>query len=99
MIDDMLAIIAFVLPLVAAQTCSNFGIPSGSSCLCPPGYNPTGSDGTCDLPVCGGALYIPGPVAPGGTRGYGNITAGTCSCSSGWEGPGCTGRFSFLGWR
>ena len=90
----LLLIITSLLPLlVTAQTCENYGTSSGSSCLCPPGFNPTGSDSTCNLPVCGGSLYTPGLVAPAGTNDLGNITAGSCGCSSGWTGPGCTGTF------
>lgn len=87
----MLSLLALLLPLYIAQTCDNYGSPSGSSCLCPPGFNTAGSDGTCNLPVCGGSLYTPGPVAPGGTGGHGNISVGDCACSTGWQGPGCTG--------
>ncbi|WVQ83082.1 hypothetical protein IAT38_005220 [Cryptococcus sp. DSM 104549] len=84
-----------LLPLIApfasvalAQTCSNYGTASGSSCACPPGFNaPSSAD--CALPVCGGSLYDPAGVAPGGDGGYGNVSSG-CACSEGWTGPGCT---------
>jgi hypothetical protein len=77
---------------VWAQECTNYGSASGSTCLCPPGLNPTGvSPQTCNLPVCGGNLYVPAGAAPGGQGGFGNVSSG-CACTSGWTGPGCTGE-------
>lgn len=88
-----LSIIALLISFTSAQTCNNYGNSTGGSpaCLCPPGFNPTGvNPQTCDLPVCGGNLYSPAGAAPGT---YGNISAGSCGCSSGFIGPGCTGEF------
>ncbi|KAK4684731.1 hypothetical protein P7C73_g5437, partial [Tremellales sp. Uapishka_1] len=75
-----------------AQTCSNYGTASDSACLCPPGFNPPGTSNDCNLPVCGGSLYSPTSIAPPGTASLGNISAGSCACDSGWQGPGCTGE-------
>ncbi|WWC70728.1 uncharacterized protein I206_104679 [Kwoniella pini CBS 10737] len=73
---------------VSAQTCMNYGTSSttGSSCICPPGFNVPSSD--CNLPTCGGNLYNPQQAAPGGTGGFGNVSE--CACDDGWTGPGCT---------
>ncbi|WVQ65812.1 uncharacterized protein L199_003990 [Kwoniella botswanensis] len=71
-----------------AQQCSNFGSSLDSTCLCPPGFNVPSSQ--CDLPVCGGNLYNPANAAPGGTGGFGNVSAGGCGCDDGWTGPGCS---------
>lgn len=83
-------------PWAAAITCTtNFGnsSSSGDSCLCPPGFNPKGGAGDCSVPVCGGGLYSPGSPAPLGGTGYGNVSSGSCGCSDGWTGPGCTGEY------
>ena len=82
-----LGIIAFLcVNFVSAQSCANFGSPSSSSCLCPPGFG--GSN--CSQPACGGTIFdgssrslVP---ASGGSL---NLTAAGCSCSSGWTGTGC----------
>ena len=90
----MIILLAFaaLLPLGLAQQCSQFGTPQGDTCLCPPGFNPSsGGNGTCSLPVCGGSLYEPAVAAPGGGNGLGSVESG-CGCTSGWAGPGCTGK-------
>ncbi|KAL4065187.1 ABC-2 type transporter-domain-containing protein [Scleroderma yunnanense] len=78
--------LAILLVNVAAQSCTNFGVTSSSSCLCPPGFG--GSN--CSQPACGGTIFdgssrslVP---ASGGSP---NLTAAGCSCSSGWTGTGC----------
>lgn len=82
--------------LALAQTCSNYGNSTGSSCLCPPGFNPTGvNPQECNSPVCGGSLYSPAGAAPAGTGSLGNVSAGSCGCATGFTGPGCTGKFSY----
>jgi hypothetical protein len=87
----IISLLAFITIYVSAQTCSQYGSASDSTCLCPPGFNPSSGSTDCTLPVCGGSLYQPGPAAPGGTGGFGNVTLdSTCGCSSGWAGPGCT---------
>lgn len=83
-------------PLTFAQTCENYGSSSDGTCRCPPGLNPTGMNPqSCHLPVCGGDLYNRAGAAPGGTNGLGNVTQGSCGCTSGWAGPGCTGTSTF----
>lgn len=85
-------IIIGLLPLGLAQQCLQFGTSQGDSCLCPPGFNPSsGGNGTCSLPVCGGSLYESAGAAPAGSNGLGSVDSG-CGCTSGWTGPGCTGR-------
>lgn len=78
-----------------AITCSNYGnaTSSGDSCFCPPGFNAASGSKDCTVPICGGSLYAPGGPAPLGSTGYGNVSTGSCGCSSGWTGPGCTGEF------
>lgn len=92
----MLAVVALVIALstslVGAIECANYGEPNGDTCYCPPGFNPTGTNGSCSLPVCGGSLYTAVSAAPGGTSGFGNVSAGSCGCAAGWNGPGCTGE-------
>lgn len=74
---------------VAAQSCSNFGAASSSSCLCPPGFG----GANCSQPACGGTIFdgssrslIPTSAESGG---FANLTAAGCSCSNGWTGLGC----------
>jgi hypothetical protein len=88
----LLALGLLPLALGQTQTCFNYGTPQGSSCLCPPGYNPTGTNGSCALPVCGGSLYDPAGAAPGT---FGDVKAGGCVCRDGWTGPGCSGETGF----
>lgn len=73
----------FSSTLVFAQSCQNYGLPQGSTCLCPPGFG--GSD--CSLPACGGTIFqgssrktVPAP---------GNLTSAGCPCQDGWSGVGC----------
>lgn len=73
----------FSSTLVVAQSCSNYGLVQGSSCLCPPGFG--GSD--CLSPACGGTMFqgsnrqtAPAP---------GNLTSAGCTCQDGWTGVGC----------
>lgn len=90
----LLLVISSLTAIVSAQTCSNYGntTSGSSSCLCPPGFNPSGvTNNNCSMPVCGGSLYDPSSAAPGGNGGFGNVSLGSCSCSSGFTGPACTG--------
>ncbi|ORX40047.1 hypothetical protein BD324DRAFT_616077 [Kockovaella imperatae] len=77
---------------VEAQTCSQYGTLSGSSCLCPPGFNvDSSSNNDCSVPMCGGSLYDPGSaasIARGSTLA--NLSSQTCQCADGWSGPTCT---------
>jgi hypothetical protein len=85
---------AALLPLGLAQQCSQFGTTQEDTCLCPPGFNPSsGGNGTCSLPVCGGSLYEPSAAASAGSNGLGSVEG--CGCTSGWTGPGCTGKSDF----
>ncbi|KDR81917.1 hypothetical protein GALMADRAFT_240228 [Galerina marginata CBS 339.88] len=71
---------------VQAQTCENYGITNGTSCMCPTGFG--GS--TCSQPGCGGTIFQGSqrPLAPlSGSSA--NLTAGGCSCVGGWTGTGC----------
>lgn len=69
--------------LVFAQSCQNYGLSQGSSCLCPPGFG--GSD--CSSPACGGTIF------QGSSRktasAFGNLTSSGCTCQDGWTGVGC----------
>ena len=69
--------------LVLAQSCSNYGLLQGSSCLCPPGFG--GSD--CSSTGCGGTIFQ-GSSRPT-TPSAGNLTSSNCSCQDGWKGVGC----------
>ena len=81
--------------LAQAQQCFQYGSSEGDSCLCPPGFNPpSGGNGSCSLPVCGGSLYEPGAAASAGSAGLGDVSSG-CGCTGGWTGPGCTGESLF----
>ena len=69
--------------LALAQSCQNYGILQGSTCLCPSGFG--GSD--CSSPACGGTIFqgssrktVPAP---------GNLTSAGCACQDGWSGVGC----------
>lgn len=78
---------------VSAQSCSNYGTPSGNTCICPPGFVNASSD--CSLPVCGGSLSdagLKGIQIPRTGKGFGNVSGDVCACSEGWSGPGCTGE-------
>lgn len=81
------ALVVLLAPavLAAQDSCVNYAQVSGDSCVCPAGFTETGSN-ACDLPQCGGSLYMPGTVATGT---FGNVT--NCACSDGWTGPSCTG--------
>jgi hypothetical protein len=80
----------WLLPVLAvfvrAQTCDNYGIRNGSSCLCPVGFG--GS--SCSQPGCGGTIFQGSnrPLTPASGQ-LANLTAAGCSCSSGWTGVGC----------
>jgi hypothetical protein len=69
--------------IVLAQSCQNYGLSQGSSCLCPPGFG--GSD--CSSPACGGTMF------QGSSRKtappLGNLTSAGCTCQDGWTGVGC----------
>lgn len=78
------------LPLLAvfagAQTCVNYGTPTGSDCLCPVGFG----GASCLQPGCGGTIFQGSkrPLIPASGQ-VANLTAAGCSCSSGWNGIGC----------
>ena len=69
--------------LVLAQSCQNYGLPQGSSCLCPPGFG--GSD--CSSPACGGTIFQGSSRTT--TPALGNLTSSGCTCQDGWTGVGC----------
>jgi len=76
------------LPLLVftrAQSCGNYGTPSGSDCLCPVGFG----GASCQQPGCGGTIFQGSkrPLVPSGQ--IANLTSAGCSCSSGWNGIGC----------
>jgi len=76
--------VSFLLVLsVYAQSCENYGILQGTSCLCPVGFG----GATCSQPACGGTIFQ-GSQRPLATSS-GNLTAESCSCTSGWTGTGC----------
>ncbi|KAF9654055.1 hypothetical protein BDM02DRAFT_3158815 [Thelephora ganbajun] len=79
----VLGLLSSSTALVLAQSCQNYGLSQGSSCLCPPGFG--GSD--CSLPACSGTIFqgsnrrtAPAP---------GNLTSAGCMCQDGWSGVGC----------
>lgn len=69
--------------LVLAQSCQNYGLLQGSTCLCPPGFG--GSD--CSSLACGGTIFQ-GSSRPT-TPSPGNLTSAGCTCQDGWAGVGC----------
>ena len=74
--------------LVHAQTCENYGLLNGSSCVCPAGFG--GS--TCSQLACGGTIFQGSqrPLTPSTLTGsFANLTASGCKCESGWTGTGC----------
>ncbi|KAH0830148.1 ABC-2 type transporter-domain-containing protein [Lanmaoa asiatica] len=80
---------SFFLSITTAQSCTNYGIASASSCLCPPGFG----GANCSQPGCGGTIFdgshrslTPSSVASGG---FPNLTSSGCSCANGWTGVGC----------
>ena len=73
----------FSSTVVRAQSCQNYGLSQGSSCLCPPGFG--GND--CSSPACGGTMFQ-GPSRKT-TPAPGNLTSAGCSCQDGWGGVGC----------
>jgi hypothetical protein len=69
---------------VVSQTCSNFGVFNGSSCVCPPGFG----GANCSSLACGGNIF------QGSSRNVistspGNLTSSSCGCEAGWTGTGC----------
>jgi hypothetical protein len=76
---------SFLIALAAAQSCENYGLPSGSACTCPTGFG----GGNCSQPACGGDIFqgAQRPVTP--STASNNLTAGACTCESGWGGTGC----------
>jgi hypothetical protein len=68
---------------VLAQSCQNYGLLQGSSCLCPPGFG--GTD--CSSPACGGTLFQGSSRQT--TPSPGNLTSAGCTCQDGWRGVGC----------
>ncbi|KAF9228833.1 hypothetical protein BS17DRAFT_772564 [Gyrodon lividus] len=81
--------LASFLLTVTGQSCLNYGTPSSSGCLCPPGFG--GSD--CSQPGCGGTIFDGSSrsLAPlsSASGGFPNLTSSGCSCSNGWTGIGC----------
>ncbi|TFK70356.1 hypothetical protein BDN72DRAFT_818822 [Pluteus cervinus] len=77
----------FLVTIVHAQSCDNFGIPNGSSCICPPGFGGP----TCSEIGCGGNIFEGAQrLLTSATSGsFANITQSKCSCESGWGGVGC----------
>ncbi|TXT15843.1 hypothetical protein VHUM_00346 [Vanrija humicola] len=78
-------LLASLVGLAAAQNCTNYGVASGSNCLCPPGFNSPQAT-SCAQANCGGNLFNPpaqAAPAPGG-----NVTSCT-TCGPGWSGPTC----------
>lgn len=73
----------FSTALALAQSCQNYGLSQGSSCLCPPGFG--GSD--CSSPACGGTMFQGSSRRT--TSSPGNLTSAGCSCEDGWSGVGC----------
>jgi hypothetical protein len=87
----LFASLSVLLTTSAQSSCSNYGSPSSTSCLCPPGFVNASSD--CTTPVCGGSLGsagLSGISIPRTSRGFGNTSSSICACSGGWSGPGCT---------
>ena len=90
MLSKILHIFGFLaflcVDFVSAQSCANYGSPSSSGCLCPPGFG--GSN--CSQPACGGTIFDGSSrsLVPA-SGGFPNLTAAGCSCSSGWTGTGC----------
>ncbi|KAF8839854.1 hypothetical protein BDN67DRAFT_931344 [Paxillus ammoniavirescens] len=81
--------LASLLLTVTAQSCTNYGTPDSSGCLCPPGFG--GSN--CSQPGCGGTIFDGSsrslaPPSPA-SGGFPNLTSSGCSCSNGWTGIGC----------
>lgn len=84
----VLLLALFVSFSVAQTTCENYGVSSGSSCSCPPGFG--GS--TCSAPACGGNIFQGNQrnLISGATEtSFGNLTASSCVCQDGWTGTGC----------
>lgn len=84
-----LSFASILFPIATAQSCTNYGISSGSDCLCPPGFG----GANCSQPACGGTIFdgshrslAPSSVASGG---FPNLTSSGCSCTDGWTGVGC----------
>jgi hypothetical protein len=78
----------FFVLLVHAQTCENYGLPNGTSCVCPTGFG--GS--TCSQLGCGGTIFQGSQrsLTPSTATGsFANLTASSCQCESGWTGTGC----------
>ena len=69
--------------LVLAQSCQNYGLLQGSTCLCPPGFG--GDD--CSSPACGGTIFQGSSRRT--TPPPGNLTSAGCTCEDGWAGVGC----------
>ena len=78
--------LCFVL-LVHAQTCENYGVLNGTSCVCPVGFG--GS--TCSQLGCGGTIFQGSQrkLTSNSTGSFANLTASSCQCDSGWTGTGC----------
>lgn len=77
-----------LFPIVTAQSCSNYGISSGSNCLCLPGFG----GANCSQPACGGTIFDGSnrsltPFSASGSLP--NVTSSGCSCTNGWTGEGC----------
>ncbi|KAF8968306.1 hypothetical protein BDZ97DRAFT_1974236 [Flammula alnicola] len=71
---------------VQAQTCDNYGVQNGTSCVCPTGFG--GS--TCAQPGCGGTIFQGAQRPLAALSGsFANLTAAGCACESGWTGTGC----------
>ena len=78
-------LILYLVLVVASQSCDNFGIPKGSDCSCYPGFGGP----TCAEPACGGNIFQGAQRPLTSSSAAGNLTAGSCSCESGWGGLGC----------
>ena len=82
-----LSLAPFLLPIVTAQSCTNYGISSGGSdCICPVGFG----GANCSQPACGGTIFDGSHRSlASSSGGFPNLTSSGCSCSSGWSGTGC----------
>jgi hypothetical protein len=85
MLGLSLLLLSSLIAVAHSQSCDNFGYRNSSGCFCPPGFGGP----NCTDPACGGTIFQGSqrPITPASAND--NLTAGDCTCQSGWTGTGC----------
>lgn len=83
----VLVLLAALTTAVGAQSCLNYGTPTGASCECPPGL----AGSACEQTACGNPILLPAtrPLFADALAGTAGADGCASQCSPGFTGPTC----------